>query len=464
MLTFFSKNGILLVTVSSVRVRYLNVKNLKEIVMADKRESLIKDNIFKLMLQLSVPGIIGMLVISLYSFVDAIFVGRFVGASALGAISLAYAFTLINNGIAVLIGMGSASVLSRAVGRQDQKTIDAVMGNVLILTLLLSTIVTVAGYALAPLFLKLIGAEGEMLDMGIRCLRIVYLGSIFVNFGQAANMVIRGEGKMAFAMLLMGISAVLNIILDAVFVIPLQMGIEGAAIATVISQVVLGVLNFVYFAFFSKKVRFTAFKLEKSIIGETVSVGLSAWFMQVFALIQQVILMGAFFRYIMLAFIPLWGISQGYQPFAGTNFGAQCFSRVKKGTLMFYAFAFVLALAFWLGFLLAPEGVLGLFIKDSALVASGKHNALLMIIMFPLLGFMIINLTLFQALGKAKYAGIFVMARQLFLYVPAVLLLPRFFGVRGVWVSGSVVDTIVTIGSAVLVVKLFATDLKEKKA
>ena len=421
--------------------------------MADKRESLIKDNIFKLMLQLSVPGIIGMLVISLYSFVDAIFVGRFVGASALGAISLAYAFTLINNGIAVLIGMGSASVLSRAVGRQDQKTIDAVMGNVLILTLLLSTIVTVAGYALAPLFLKLIG--------------------------QAANMVIRGEGKMAFAMLLMGISAVLNIILDAVFVIPLQMGIEGAAIATVISQVVLGVLNFVYFAFFSKKVRFTAFKLEKSIIGETVSVGLSAWFMQVFALIQQavmystlkryggedqVILMGAFFRYIMLAFIPLWGISQGYQPFAGTNFGAQCFSRVKKGTLMFYAFAFVLALAFWLGFLLAPEGVLGLFIKDSALVASGKHNALLMIIMFPLLGFMIINLTLFQALGKAKYAGIFVMARQLFLYVPAVLLLPRFFGVRGVWVSGSVVDTIVTIGSAILVVKLFATDLKEKKA
>ena len=99
MLTFFSKTGILLVTVPSVSVRCLNVKNLKEIVMADKRESLIKDNIFKLMLQLSVPGIIGMLVISLYSFVDAIFVGRFVGASALGAISLAYAFTLINNGI-----------------------------------------------------------------------------------------------------------------------------------------------------------------------------------------------------------------------------------------------------------------------------------------------------------------------------------------------------------------------------
>ena len=447
--------------------------------MADKRESLIKDNIFKLMLQLSVPGIIGMLVISLYSFVDAIFVGRFVGASALGAISLAYAFTLINNGIAVLIGMGSASVLSRAVGRQDQKTIDAVMGNVLILTLLLSTIVTVAGYALAPLFLKLIGAEGEMLDMGIRYLRIVYLGSIFVNFGQAANMVIRGEGKMAFAMLLMGISAVLNIILDAVFVIPLQMGIEGAAIATVISQVVLGVLNFVYFAFFSKKVRFTAFKLEKSIIGETVSVGLSAWFMQVFALIQQavmystlkryggedqVILMGAFFRYIMLAFIPLWGISQGYQPFAGTNFGAKRFDRVKKGTLLFYGFGFIFALLFWLGFLLFPERILGLFIKDNpALVASGITNALSAMILFPLSALMIINITLFQAVGQAKYAGIFVMARQLILYVPAVLILPLFFGIRGVWVTGTVVDTFVTFASMVVVLKLFKTELAENK-
>ena len=447
--------------------------------MTDKREALIGGNMFSLMLKLSIPGIIGMLVISLYSFVDGIFVGRYVGGAALGAISIAYPFTLLNNGIAVLVGIGSASVLSRAVGREDKKTIDAVMGNVLILTLMFSSAVMILGYIFAPQLLKLIGAEGQMFDFGVRYLRIVYFGSIFVNFGQASNMVIRGEGRMGLAMLLMGISAVLNIILDAVFIIPLNMGIEGAAIATVISQVVLAVLNFLYFTVFSKNVRLTSFRLEKSIVKGTLSVGVSAMFMQIFALIQQaviystlkryggedqVVLMGAFFRYIMLAFIPLWGISQGFQPFAGTNFGAKRFDRVKKGTLLFYGFGFIFALLFWLGFLLFPERILGLFIKDNpALVASGITNALSAMILFPLSALMIINITLFQAVGQAKYAGIFVMARQLILYVPAVLILPLFFGIRGVWVTGTVVDTFVTLASMVVVLKLFKTELAENK-
>ena len=161
--------------------------------MQDKREELTTGSLFKLMLKLGVPGIIGMFIISLYSFVDGAFVGQYVGAKAFGAVSLAYAFTLINNGIAVLVGIGSASILSRAVGRNDQKTIDAVMGNVFFLTLVLSAAVMVLGYIFAPQFLRIVGAEGEMYDFGVRYLRIVYFGSIFVNFGQASNMVLRGR-------------------------------------------------------------------------------------------------------------------------------------------------------------------------------------------------------------------------------------------------------------------------------
>ena len=155
--------------------------------MNDKREHLLKGNIVSLLFELTVPGIIGMLVISLYVFVDAIFVGRYAGKTALGSISLAYTFTLVNNGIAVLVGIGSASVLSRAIGRQDKKTIDAVMGNVFILTLILSAIVTVFGTIFAPFLFKMVGAEGEMLRLGVRYLRIIYLGSIFVNFWQSAH-------------------------------------------------------------------------------------------------------------------------------------------------------------------------------------------------------------------------------------------------------------------------------------
>ncbi|MEL3911858.1 MATE family efflux transporter [Treponema pedis] len=446
--------------------------------MTDKREHLIRNNIFKLMMELSIPGIIGMFVISLYSFVDAFFVGKYVGNTAIGAISLAYTFTLINNGIAVLIGIGSASVLSRAVGRQDRETVDSIMGHVLILTLIFSSVTTAAGLIFAPQFLKLIGAEGEMLRLGTLYLRIVYLGSIFVNFGQAANMVMRGEGKMKLAMLLMGISAVLNIILDAVFVIGLNKGLEGTAVATVISQIVLAVSNFCYFAFCSKIVKFKRFKLQKAVIKEILAVGFSAMLMQIFALVQQsvmysalkkyggenqVILMGAFFRYLMLAFIPLWGISQGYQPFAGTNFGAQKFSRVKKGTVLFYGFGFCLALIFWLVFLAIPEKVLEIFIvNNKELVALGKVNAMLSFSLFPLSAIMIINLTLFQALGKAKYAGLLVIFRQLLLYVPAVLILPIFFGIRGIWISTPLVDTFVMILSMLIVVKLFKKELNTK--
>ena len=445
--------------------------------MTDRRKHLISGDIFKLMLELSIPGIIGMFVISLYSFVDAIFVGRYVSSVALGAISLAYTFTLINNGIAVLVGIGSASVLSRAVGRSDQETVDSIMGNVLLLTLLFSLGTMTIGLIFAPQLLALIGAEGEMLRLGVSYLRIVYIGSVFVNFGQAANMVMRGEGRMGLAMLLMGISAVLNIILDAVFVIVLKKGLEGAAIATVISQVVLAICNFCYFAFFSKNVKFKHFKLQKSIVKETLSIGFSAMLMQVFALLQQavmystlkryggedqVILMGAFFRYLMLSFIPLWGISQGYQPFAGTNFGAQKFDRVKKGTFLFYGFGLFLSLIFWLVFLIMPERVLGLFLENANLISLGRTNAMLAISLFPLSAIMIINLTLFQALGKAKYAGMLVIARQFLLYIPAVLILPVFFGTRGVWISSPIIDTLVTVLSAFIVIKLFKTDLSAK--
>ena len=443
--------------------------------MTDEREELTSGNMFKLMLKLGIPGIIGMLVISLYSFVDAIFVGRYVGDKALGAISIAYAFTLINNGIAVLVGIGSASVLSRAVGRKDQKTIDSVMGNVFVLTLLMSSAVTVLGYIFAPQLLHVVRAEGEMHELGVKYLRIVYLGSIFVNFGQAANMVMRGEGKMALAMAIMGSGAVLNIVLDALFIIVFKQGIEGAAIATVISQAVFALATFFYFLCFSKNVKFKSFKLEKSLVGETFAVGMSAMFMQVLSLVQQtvmystlkkyggedqVILMGAFFRYMMLAFIPLWGLSQGFQPFAGTNFGAGLFERVKKGTFLFYGFGIVLAAVFWLVFLASPESVLSLFIKDNpALVAAGKTNATLAFLIFPLMPIMILNITLFQALGKAKPAGFLAISRQLVLFVPAVLILPHFLGVRGVWTAGLFVDGLLIIISIIITARIFAKDL-----
>ena len=160
----------------------------------DTREQLLTQKPINLMISLSLPAILGMLVVGLYNLMDAIFVGQLVEASAMGAVSVVYPFTLINSGIATLLGVGSASVLSRAIGKKDQVTIDKIMGNLIMLNIILSTIVTVVGMIFTRQILQLSGAEGEILDYAVRYLRIIYAGSLFVNFGQSANMVMREEG------------------------------------------------------------------------------------------------------------------------------------------------------------------------------------------------------------------------------------------------------------------------------
>ena len=449
--------------------------------MKDKREELTNKKIIPLMFRLGIPGIVGMFVISLYSFVDAAFVGQFAenGKIALGAISTAYTFTLINNGIAVLVGIGAASLLARAVGRKDQKVVDSVMSTVLFLSIGLSLISTLIGYFGAPYLLSLINVEGQMQRLATQYLKIVFLSSLAVNFGQASNMVLRGQGKVGTAMLIMCSGAVLNIVLDAYFIIYLKMGLEGAAIATVIAQVFFALLSFFYILFFNKEASFNKFRLEKSIVPEIFAVGFSAMIMQVLALLQQaimystlkkyggedeVIIMGGFFRYIMLTFIPLWGLSQGFQPFVGTNFGAGLFKRVKQGTLAFHIFGFILVLIGYIVFFTSPETVLSLFIKDASLIASGKLNTMLSYSLFLIVPFIILNITLFQALGNAKAAGILALSRQFVFFVPLCLILPIFFGVRGVYLSMPVADSIVFLLSLFFMIKAFNKDLKEAKS
>ncbi len=445
-------------------------------VIDNKKETLLNGNIVKLMFKLSLPAIVGMFVIGLYSFVDAIFVGQWVNEVAVGAISVAYPLTLLNNGIAVLVGIGSASVLSRAIGADDRETIDKIMGNLLSLVFLLSLVTTVVGYFLTRQLLYFSKVEGEMLIYAIKYLKIIFIGSFFVNFAQAANMVMRGEGKMMTAMAFMAVGAILNIILDPIFIKVLGYGVEGAAIATVIAQVVQFTITLVYFLKFSEKVKFKKIRLEHSILSGVLSVGMSAMLMQVLSLVQQtvlysrlmvyggdekVILMGAIMRYMMLAFIPVWGISQGFQPVAGTNYGGEKYDRVKKATTVFGLGAFVLALIFWIPFMLFTDGILSWFIKDNfSIITNGLLEARIALLVFPLAGPLIIFVTLFQSIGDARKAGSLIMLRQVILFVPFAYILPKIANLNSVGVFGSfgLTDIIVFLLSVVSVIKIFKTN------
>lgn len=431
----------------------------------DTRTKLLTQNPVSLMFELSIPAILGMVVVGLYNFMDSVFVGQMVGSVQMGAISVSYPFTLINGGTAAMLGVGSASVLSRAIGKKDEATIGKIMGNLVAIVILLSAIITIVGMVFTRPILTLAGASGDILNYAEKYLRIVYAGSLFVNFFQSANMVIRGEGQLKKAMLIIGSGAVLNIILDPIFITllnPVGRGMEGAAYATVLSQIIQALITVWYFKKKSQHVKIGRIRIEKSLLPQILAVGVSALLMQVLTLVQQTviyrvasnyggetsqILLGAALRVWNFAFVPLWGISQGFQPAAGTNYGAKDYNRVKKLTGVFVASATILSLLFYIPVELFPANVLSLFITTPGVAASGATNFRIMFSTYILQGSFLIAVTLFQSLGKANKATWLVLFRQIILFIPLAVILPMIggMGIRGVWLAIALTDAILVV-------------------
>lgn len=423
------------------------------------KEQLLTKTPLALLVQLSVPAVIGMMVIGLYPLMDGIFAGKIIGQAAMAACGIALPLTFINNGVATLIGIGSASVLSRAIGKGDTKTVDKIMGNLIFWVIIFSAIITIGGIFLAPHFLTLVGAGGEIKTLGIRYLRILFLGSLFVNFTQSANMVMRGEGLMKKAMLIMGLGALLNIILDPIFMIAMgPYAIEGAALATIIAQFIQALVTLRYFTRKSKVVKIRRIQSDAQIKKAMFAVGASAMMMQILFMIQQTllykmafqyggeangILMAASLRVYAFSFIPLWGMSQGLQPVVGTNFGAGEYKRVRESMKVFCIGGLILAGIFWLPALVWSGEILGLFGVAPAIIADGIWSFRMFYSIFILYGVMVMVITFFQSIGNAKKAGQIVMLRQLIIFVPAMIVLPMCFGISAVWFTEPLVDFIV---------------------
>ena len=267
------------------------------------------------------------------------------------------------------------------------------------------------------------------------------------------------------AMLFSAGSAIMNIILDPILILllkPYGMGIEGAAYATVASQIAYAVASLWYFKKKSKNVRINTIRIEKTLFSEIIGVGFSAMLMQVMMLVQQTalynlaaqhggntwqIILGATYRVVSFAFIPLWGLSQGYQPAVGTNYGAKQYDRVKHITKVFAITATLLALIFYLPIMLVPKTILSMFITTPSVVELGVGDFRLFIMSYILLGVWIVVLTLMQSLGRATKASVLVILRQIAIYIPAAIIMPYIagFGVHGVFSAPLITDVTVFI-------------------
>ena len=431
----------------------------------DTRTKLLTKSPFPLMIELAIPAVLGMVVVGLYNMMDSIFVGQMVGDVQMGAVSVSYPFTLINAGSAAMIGVGSASVLSRAIGKKDQDTVKKIMGNLVAVVLLMSVVYMAIGMIFTRQLLSLAGASDNILTYAEKYLRIVFAGSLFVNFFQSANMVIRGEGQLKKARTIIASGAILNIILDPIFITilkPYGMGIEAAAYAIILSQFIQAAVTLWYFKKKSPNVKIGRIRIDGTLLPQVFAVGVSALLMQVLTLVQQTViyrvasvyggetsqlLLGAALRVWNFSFVPLWGISQGFQPAAGTNYGAKDYDRVKKLTGVFIPAATVLSLVFYIPVELFPDKILSMFLTTPGIAESGATNFRIMFSTYILQGSFLIAVTLFQSLGKANRATWLVLFRQIILFIPLCVLLPMVggMGIRGVWLAIALTDAILVV-------------------
>ncbi|WP_449417853.1 MATE family efflux transporter [Phormidium nigroviride] len=440
--------------------------------MTSKQETKVTNQIrqgdlIQLMLNLSIPGIVGMLLIGLNPFLDALFAGRLIGENALAAISLALPLTTIVVGCALLVGIGSASVLSRAIGAGDIKTQSNIFGTFTILSLIISLFVTIFGYGFGEQLISFMGGKGEVASLGSEYFKTYMLGSVFFVLAVGSSQLIKSEGKIGLATIFAAISVLTNTILNPLFVGVFHWGIQGIAFATIVSNLVYTLVNFTYFISgkSSMAVQLKKLTLSLDLLSPILSVGISVFIMEVMTIVQQVVIFksiayygtdtdiafaGATLNLYSLAVTPVYGFVQALQPVIGINYGSGNHNRMKQAYFIFGIGGTILLTVIWLPLQLYPATFLSWLLPQVVFTANDLLNFRIVTILLPILSFVFCSITLFQSIGNGKIAGIIVVARQVFLFIPVVLILPLFVGINGIYYSLTAVDILVS-----LVVALF---------
>ena len=451
----------------------------------DTRTKLLSKNPFSLMLELSIPAVLGMVVVGLYNMMDSIFVGQMVGAAQMGAVSVSYPFTLINAGSAAMVGVGSASVLSRAIGKKDEGTIKKIMGNLVAMVLLMSVVYTIIGMVFTRQLLSLAGAGDNIMNYAEKYLRIVFAGSLFVNFFQSANMVIRGEGQLKKAMTIIASGAILNIILDPIMIYGIgpvpEMGVEGAAYATVIGQVASAVLLFIFHMKLNKEFAHGTkyMRPEGGIIKEIYSIGLPAIIaqalMSIMVYVMNLILKfspsaqtayGLFYKVQQFVLFLAFGLRDAITPIIAFSYGMGSKKRIKDGIK--YGLIYTIALMI-LGVLITeifPGAFATLF--NAGLSREYFIGAMRIIsISFLFAGVNVAYQGIYQALDGGIESLVISLLRQLVIILPLAGIFSIFvrngqMGVSLIWWAFPITEFIACLAGYVFLKRIWCMKRREK--
>lgn len=423
----------------------------------NESQEMAKKPIPKLLLKFSLPAIIGLVVNALYNIVDSIFVGRGVGDLALAGVTVGLPVVTIYMACIMLIGMGATSLISLRLGEGKGDEAEKVIGNSLTLFLIIGITLSVLGVIFLEPILIFFGASPDVLPYAADYMKIILLGSIFFAIGTGMNNFIRAEGNPKIAMNTMLIGAVTNIILDYIFIFVFNWGIKGAAVATIISYAISSAWVLYYFLSGNGtlKIRSENLKPNKLIVKRIVVVGFPTFVLQVTSSIQQLILnrslalyggdlalavIGIIMSITTFLIMPAMGISQGAQPIIGFNYGAKKFERVKE-TLKLSIISSTSIVT--IGFIVSkiwPSQLISLFNSNPELIELGTHAMGIFFKFIPLVGLQMISSSYFQAVGKPNQSTLLALSRQVIIFIPLLVILPRMWGLEGIWWSAPFSD------------------------
>lgn len=448
----------------------------------DHSKQLGEAKISKLLLKFSIPAITGMLVNALYNVVDTIFVGNGVGKLGIAGLTIGFPVMLVIMAFGMLVGIGATSLISIRLGEQKKEEAELIAGNAMILLISISAVITAAGLLFLDPLLQIFGASQEVLPYAREYLSIILWGAVFQSIGFGMNNFIRAEGNPKIAMFTMLIGAILNTILDPIFIFVLGWGIRGAAAATVFSQMVSAAWVLYYFFFGNSllKIHLKNLRLRFPIVTGIIAIGSAPFAVQIAASVLTTIMnkslgiyggdtaisgMGVINRITLLVLMPIFGINQGAQPIIGYNYGAQKFDRVKKALKLAIAAATTIVLIGFTFTRLFPEQIISIFNSDPELISFGARGLKIYLVFLPIIGFQIVSSNYFQAVGKPRQAMFLSLSRQVVVLIPALLILPRFFGLDGVLMAGPVSDLVSSILTGTwLFIELRHLDMKHKES
>jgi len=440
-------------------------------------EALGVEPIGSLLIKQAVPASIGILVMSLNILIDSIFVGNWIGPIAIAAINVVLPVSFFIAALGMAIGIGGSSIISRALGAGDREKALKTFGNQIILTLLCTTTLVFVGLAFADGIIPMFGGKGGIFDSAKIYYVIVLYGVPILGFAMMGNTVIRAEGKPKFAMIAMIIPTVGNLLMDVVFIKLLGMGMHGAAWATTLSYGLC--FGFIAWFFMSKnselKIRSRHVILQLNIVKEIAFLGGVTLARQAVVSVTYLLMNTILFsigqealvavyaiigRMLMFALFPVFGVTQGFLPIAGYNYGAQHYARVRESINTAIKYAALMATLVFVGLMVFPSEIAGLFLSDKPSLTVAERNLQDYILTHtagpmrwvfaatPIIAFQLIGAAYFQAVGKAVPALLLTLSRQGFFFIPLLLLLPRYYGELGVWISFPIADVLATLITA----------------